>query len=340
MATIDAVLARAGEFDLIHSHVEWYSPLLAAAAPVPVVTTFHGRLDLPWAATLLRRSPSHHVAISRSQAATHPDAPWAAVIHNGLALDRAPFTDHPGEELAFVGRVAPEKGIVDAIEVALRAGRRLRIAAKVGRTPAELDYFENAVQPALRRAGAAVEWLGELSRDDRDRLMSESFATLMPGDWPEPFGLVAIESLATGTPVVARPAGALAEIVRDGLDGFFGADVAELAAAVERCATVDRAAARRSVLARFSAERMADAYERLYLDVVDGRRARPAGPAAERLPVGVGPGAGTGASPAPLRPPILVSPDPVRRPDAGSSDDREPEPAVRPDAASAGPARG
>jgi glycosyltransferase involved in cell wall biosynthesis len=334
MATIDAVLARAHEFDLIHSHIEWYSPLLALASPVPVVTTFHGRLDHPWASSLLARSRAHHVAISRSQAGTHPDAPWAAVVHNGLPLEHAPFVARPGDDLAFVGRVAPEKGIVDAMEVAARAGRRLRIAAKVGRLASEIDYQANVVEPALRRFGSAVEWLGELSRDDRDRLLAESFATVMPGDWPEPFGLVAIESLATGTPIVARPSGALREIVRDGVDGFFGSDVEALAAAVDRCSTVDRAAARRHVLDRFSADRMADDYERLYRDVVAGRpgaRGRPHPTARTR--VAVGPAAVL------ARPPIVVSPD---READGELDriDREPERAGRSDAASARPARG
>jgi glycosyltransferase involved in cell wall biosynthesis len=268
VATIDRVLAQADEFDLIHSHLEWYSPLLARASPVPVVTTFHGRLDVPWAPDLLVGAGGHNVAISASQAATQPSVPWAAVVHNGLSLGAAPFIDRPGEDLAFVGRIAPEKGVVDAIEIALRSGRRLRIGAKFGKTAAEQDYLDSVFRPALARAGSAVEWLGELSRAERDQLFAESLATLMPGGWPEPFGLVAIESLACGTPVVARPAGALPEIVRHGIDGFLARDVDELAALVERTPTLDRAAIRAAVLERFSAERMADGYEQLFRAVV------------------------------------------------------------------------
>lgn len=270
IATLDAVLERASEFDVIHSHVEWYSPLLARASPVPVVTTFHGRLDQPWAADLLRRPAGHPVAISRAQAGTHPHVDWAAVIHNGLSLDAFPFLRRAGSELAFVGRIAPEKGVVDAIDIAVRAGRRLRIAAKSGKTAAESDYLERVFRPALSRAGAAVEWLGELSIPERDALFADSLATLMPGSWPEPFGLTAIESLATGTPVVARRAGALPEIVRDGIDGFLDDDVPAMAAAVDRAAGLDRAAIREAVLARFSAARMADGYERLFSAIAAG----------------------------------------------------------------------
>jgi glycosyltransferase involved in cell wall biosynthesis len=271
IATLDAVLERAADFDVIHSHVEWYSALLARSSPVPVVTTFHGRLDHPWSRTLLSRRDGHAVAISRAQAGTQPDVEWAGIVHNGLTLDDLPFGERPGTELAFVGRIAPEKGVLDAIDVAVRAGRRLRIAAKSGKTAAEVDYLENAFKPALAAAGSAVDWLGELSIAERDRLYADSLATLMPGSWPEPFGLVAIESMATGTPVVARRVGAIPEIVRDGVDGFVDDDVEAMAAAVDRAASLDRAAIRQSVLERFSADRMTDEYEAIFETVIRAR---------------------------------------------------------------------
>jgi glycosyltransferase involved in cell wall biosynthesis len=270
IATLDAVAERAREFDVIHSHVEWYGPLLARAVRVPVVATWHGRLDLPWAHRLLERATTRNVAISRAQAATHATVPWAAVVHNGLALDSAPFVEGPGDGLCFVGRIAPEKGVVDAIEVALRSGRTLRIAAKSGKTPAERDYLEAVFRPALNRAGPAVEWLGEVSIEERDALLASSAATLMPGEWPEPFGLVAIESLACGTPVLARPVGGLPEIVRDGIDGYLRADVPGLAGAVEGLGVLDREAMRRSVLERFSADQMTTAYEDVYRGALEG----------------------------------------------------------------------
>jgi glycosyltransferase involved in cell wall biosynthesis len=164
--------------------------------------------------------------------------------------------------------VSPEKGIVEAIEIAKQSGRPLRIIAKVGTTPSERDYNDNVFEPALKAAGSLVEYFGELTGEERDRLMAKSYATLMPGSWPEPFGLVAIESLACGTPIVARRVGGLAEIIRDGVDGFFGDDVTQLAFQVPRVAELDRMAIRKSVIDRFSATRMADGYEALYREVL------------------------------------------------------------------------
>jgi glycosyltransferase involved in cell wall biosynthesis len=242
---------------------------------VPVVATFHGRLDLPWARSVLApAAPTHLVAISESQAGDHPEIDWT-VIHNGLNLSDAPFERRRSDDLCFVGRVNPEKGIVEAMEVAQLSGRRLRIAAKIGTTPDERDYNDNVFQPALKEAGSAIEFLGELGGVERDALIASCYATLMPGSWPEPFGLVAIESLACGTPVVARHVGGLTEIIRDGVDGFFGDDVTQLAFQVPRVAELDREAIRASVLDRFSATRMADGYEALYREML-GRELVPA----------------------------------------------------------------
>ncbi|MEA2612317.1 MAG: hypothetical protein QOI52_276 [Chloroflexota bacterium] len=262
--TLHEVLARATEFDIIHSHMEWASLLLARVSPVPVVSTFHGRLDLPYADAMFRDPPAGLVAISQNQADTHPDVPWAAVVHNGLRLSEAPFGTQRTDALCFVGRVAPEKGIVEAIDIALQAGRPLRIAAKAGPTATEREYFETVFQPALKAAGRSVEFLGELDQADRDELFAQSHASLMPGSWPEPFGLVLIESLACGTPVIARRIGALPEILRDGIDGFFGDDVTAMAFKVDRVVDLDRRAIRESVLTRFSVERMTDRYMAVY----------------------------------------------------------------------------
>jgi glycosyltransferase involved in cell wall biosynthesis len=286
--TVQQVLDRAGEFDIIHSHLEWASMLLARVSPIPVVSTFHGRLDLAWAAATFGRPTPGLVAISANQAATHPEVDWAGIVHNGLTLDDSPFERRRGDALCFVGRVAPEKGIVEAIEIAQRAGRTLRIAAKAGPNPQEREYFETVFRPALEAAGSSAEYLGELEQADRDALYAESYAVLMPGSWPEPFGLVAIEALACGTPVIARRVGGLPEIIRDGIDGFFGDDVAQLAYQVSRIETLDRAEIRASVLDRFSAGRMTDGYEAIYREMLGS-----AGSAVAARPSS---GAGSGAS--------------------------------------------
>jgi glycosyltransferase involved in cell wall biosynthesis len=281
--TMTEVLDRAHEFDIVHSHLEWSSLLLARVCPVPVVSTFHGRLDLPWAVDALRDPPAGLVAISENQASTHHEVPWT-VVHNGLTLTDAPFERRRSDHLCFVGRVAPEKGIVEAIDIAHAAGRPLRIAAKVAPLGPERTYYEEVFAPALERAGSEVEFLGELTQTERDHLFAESYASLMPGAWPEPFGLVAIEALACGTPVIARRIGALPEIIREGVDGFFGDDVTAMAFLVDRVAELDRVAVRASVLDRFSATRMTDRYEALY-----------------RRMLGAGDGSGTPVAAAPTR---------------------------------------
>lgn len=295
--TVQEVLARLPDFDVIHSHLEWISLLLARVSPVPVVSSFHGRLDQPWAEALFARPPKGLVAISENQKSTHPDLPWAGVVHNGLRLTDAPFGRKRDDALCFVGRIAIEKGPVEAIEIARSVGRPLRIAAKIAPGGAEREYYDTVFKPALDEAGADVEFLGELSQVERDQLFAESYATLMPGSWPEPFGLVAIEALACGTPVIARRTGALPEIIRDGVDGFFGDDVTAMAYKVDRVADLDRAAIRASVLDRFSVERMTDGYEAIYRSLLPrseaggGDSAR-IGP--RRLPTGQPAGLSTG----------------------------------------------
>ncbi len=268
--TVLEVARHADEFDLIHSHLEWPGLILPSATNVPVVLTFHGRLDYPWSSRALAFVQRGLVAISNAQAASHPEVEWEGIVHNGLDLRQAPFERRRSDALCFVGRISPEKGAADAIEIAQRAGRPLRVAAKAGATATEKEYFESVFKPAMK--GADVELLGELAAPERDQLMADSYATLMPGSWPEPFGLVAIESLACGTPVICRRVGALPEIIREGKDGFFGDDVAAMAFRVGQVDTLDRSEMRAWVLDRFSARRMADGYEAVYDRMLSTRR--------------------------------------------------------------------
>jgi glycosyltransferase involved in cell wall biosynthesis len=269
VTTLLAAIDGAAELDLLHSHLDWAGLALGHASPVPVVATIHGRIDMPGSRGLLAASRCHHVAISGSQAGIHPAVDWAAVVHNGLDLSASPFGAERSDDLCFVGRLVPEKGVMEAIEVARLSGRRLRIAAKVGAQPSEVDYYERVVRPAF--ATADVDHLGELSSAERDELYATSYATLMPGNWPEPFGLVAIESLACGTPVLARRVGALPEIIREGIDGYFGDDPQQIAFHVADVGRLDRASVRSSVLERFSAARMADGYLDVYRRVLADR---------------------------------------------------------------------
>ena len=259
-------VARAWEeahrFDVIHSHVETQGFQLAAHGPVPVVTTLHGRLDVAGTTQYIDAMPSIPlVAISESQRRWNPDANWLATIHHGIDFTTTPTGTRPGDDLLFVGRITREKGVDFAIELARRTGRRLVIAAKAHEREEE-ELFESVVRPAIDEG--VVDWRGEVDSATRDQLMVRALATVMLGAWPEPFGLVAIESMATGTPVIARRAGGLTETIDHGVSGFLVDDVDEAALAVTRVATLDRGAIAATTRERFSADRMVDAYEAVY----------------------------------------------------------------------------
>jgi glycosyltransferase involved in cell wall biosynthesis len=270
---INVGLARAwrdhDRFDVIHSHVETLGFLFARHCPTPVVTTLHGRLDVSGIPELLTEfSDIPLVAISDSQGRWFPDANWISTVHHGLPLERAPFGEQPGEYLALIGRVTPEKGVDEAIELARRTRLPLRLAAKVY-DHHEKVHFGEIVAPAIDEG--IVDFLGEVGQLERDQLYAGALATLMLGAWPEPFGLVAIESMATGTPIIARRAGGLTETVEHGVDGFLVDDLDEAELAVDRVRELDRALIRRRALQRFSASRMTDEYEGVYRKLIDGR---------------------------------------------------------------------
>lgn len=255
-------------FDVIHSHLEAMGFDFARSSPTPVLSTMHGRLDEPAIQDALRAFPNVHlVGISRSQQSFAPWANWLGVVAHGLDLARMPFKASGGDYLLFVGRIAREKGITEAIEIAQRTRQRLVIAAKIF-APTEWTLFEREVRPALKPG--RIEYVGEVGPAVRDPLYAGARATLMLGDWPEPFGLVAIESLAAGTPVVAFRRGALPEIVVDGLDGFLVDDLDAAERAVRSVALFDRARIRARALARFSVSRMVDGYVALYGRLLGG----------------------------------------------------------------------
>jgi glycosyltransferase involved in cell wall biosynthesis len=286
---VEQVAAHDGRFDVIHSHLESHAFEFARQSPVPVVSTLHGRIDIGPTAEMLRSYPDIPlIAISDRQRSYWPDNNWVATIHHGLPFENVEAGRGEGGYLLFVGRLTPEKGLDWAIEVARRTNLPLLIAAKAI-DPHEIELYHEVVAPA-ERAGL-VRFLGEVGPPVRDKLFGEALATVMLGGWPEPFGLVAIESLATGTPLIARRVGALPEIVREGIDGFVVDDLDGAVASVGRLGGLDRDLIRRNAIERFSADRMVDDYEALFRRVAAPRTqdpsSRQAPSEAEPTPLGV-----------------------------------------------------
>ena len=263
--TVDLVRDRLDEFDVIHSHLDQRGFALADRSPSTVVATLHGRTDTdPLAGALRANRDASVIAVSDSQRSFVPEANWIATIYHGLPLESSPAGEGRGGYLLFVGRLSSDKGVAEAVEAARIASRRLVIAAKA-LAPNEMEVYERTVLPAVREG--IVEFLGEVERTQRDELFAAAEATIMLSRWPEPFGLVAIESLATGTPVITARSGALPEIVEHGIDGFVVDDPQQAADAVARVHALDRTLIRRRALERFSQERMVDEYEEIYTRV-------------------------------------------------------------------------
>jgi glycosyltransferase involved in cell wall biosynthesis len=277
-------LARAwgqqDRFDVFHSHVDTAGFAMARHASTPVVTTLHGRLDVGGAADLIDAYPDIPlVAISESQRRWNPDANWVGTIHHGLDFSATPRSDVSGDYLLLVGRLTREKGIVEAIALARRTGRRLVIAAKAHERD-ERTMLAEVVRPAVDEG--IVDWRGEVSGTERDELMAGALATIMLGGWPEPFGLVAIESMATGTPVIARRSGAYTEIIQHGVTGFLVDDEEEAVLAVERVNRIDRRIVQARARDTFSVDRMVSRYEEVFRAVIDRRKSTVEAPGTRR----------------------------------------------------------
>jgi glycosyltransferase involved in cell wall biosynthesis len=257
------VFDRAHEFDVIHSHTGYVAFPFSRFSPGATVHTMHGRLDQPETFAL-----HHHfrdealVSISLDQ--RRPLDPfgvnWAGTVYHGLPLDQYAYAPRAGEYLAFLGRISPEKRPDLAIALAKQAGVPLRIAAKVD--PVDREYFAREIEPLLDHR--LVEFVGEIGEEDKPAFLGGARALVFPIDWPEPFGLVMIEALACGTPVIARRRGSVPEVIRHGRTGFIVESMADMVRAVRRLDRIDRAECRREAEARFSVERMADGYEVLY----------------------------------------------------------------------------
>jgi glycosyltransferase involved in cell wall biosynthesis len=255
-------IAALGPFDVVHDH-SVAGPLTASAAP-PAIVTAHGPVSGP-AGDLYEALADRIavVAISAAQRATRPDLPWLDIVHNGIRVEDFPFSADKEEFLLFLGRIHPDKAPHVAIDTARALGLRLVIAAKCTE-PCERAYFEQAIEPRL---GPGVEWIGEADRDLKTTLLRRAMGLLFPIAWDEPFGLVMVEAMACGTPVIATRRGAAPEIVVDGVTGFLSDDPANLTGAVRAIGRLDPGDCRRHVERRFSAARMVEAYERLFTRV-------------------------------------------------------------------------
>lgn len=264
---------RADEFDLLHFHVDCSHLPIFDHVRHRTVTTMHGRLDLPDLQRLYRHFPEFPL-VSISDAQRRPMAlqRWMGTVHHGYPQTQYRFSpEATGGYLAFLGRISPEKGADRAIAIARQAGLPLRIAAKVDN--ADRAYFDRQIAPLLTSSDD-VQFVGEIGEVEKSRFLGGALALLVPIEWPEPFGLVMIEAMACGTPVIAFRHGSVPEIVEHGVNGFIVETVEEAAAAVPLLGSLDRRKVRASFEARFSVEAMADGYEAVYRTLLDGTRTK------------------------------------------------------------------
>lgn len=258
---LEDVVERAGCFDAVHFHTDVVHLPLARRLPVPHVTTLHGRLDLPWLQPLYAQySDVPVISISSAQSRPLPGATWAGTVLHGLPQSLYQPGDGDGGYLAFLGRISPEKRVDRAIDIAVRSGMRLCIAAKVDAV--DHRYFAQTIEPLLDHP--LVNFIGEIGEDKKQEFLGRAAALLFPIDWDEPFGLVMIESMACGTPVVAFDGGSVREVLEDGVTGFIVQSVEEATVAVPKAIALDRQRCRAVFDERFTSRRMAEDYLSIY----------------------------------------------------------------------------
>lgn len=278
MAMLELVRRQAAEFDLLHFHLDYYPFSLFSRQQTPFVTTLHGRLDLPEHQPVFTAFSSVPVvSISDAQRRPVPQAYWARTIHHGLPPSLLTPQPVRAAYLAFMGRISPEKGTEQAIRIAHCCGLPLKIAAKVDKLDGE--YFEKQIRPLLN--APTVEFIGEIGDAEKSAFLSGAIALLAPIDWPEPFGLVAIEAMACGTPVIAFNRGAVPEIVEHGVTGFVVEDLESAVGAVARVGSLSRSFVRSRFEQQFTARRMAKDYVALYRELIEraGHRVQAVAPA-------------------------------------------------------------
>ncbi|MGV6871334.1 glycosyltransferase family 4 protein [Pseudochelatococcus sp. B33] len=269
MAMIEQVFRRSDEFDVLHFHLDYYPFSLMMRQSTPFLTTLHGRLDLPEHQTLFRVfDKPGMISISDAQRSLVPRANWLATVHHGVPQDLLRPVDTQPRYLAFLGRISPEKRVDRAIRIAEKSGMPIKIAAKVDRV--DQDYFEEAIRPLLSLPH--VEFIGEIADDGKAEFLSGAAALLFPIDWPEPFGLVMIEAMACGTPVIAFNRASVPEIVEHGVTGFIVENADAAAAKVRDIGRLSRKTIRRRFEERFTSRIMAENYLMIYEELTARRR--------------------------------------------------------------------
>ncbi len=265
---IEEVYRRVSDFDVIHFHIDYlHFPLTRRLRPGHV-TTLHGRLDIADLAPLFAEYAEMPLtSISDDQRKPIPRANWLGTVYHGLPLDLYRLNERPADYLAFLGRVSPEKRVEWAIEIARRAGMEIRIAAKIDQ--GDRRYFKEQIEPLFRLPN--VTYVGEIGEDRKGEFLGNAAALLFPVDWPEPFGLVQIEAMACGTPVIALRRGSVPEVIDDGATGFLCDHIEQAVEAVRRVPTLPRRRCREAFERRFSAVRMASDYLRIYQRVLQQR---------------------------------------------------------------------
>jgi len=267
-----ACYERADEFDVINDHSGIPAAALGGLVQTPVLHTIHGPLDTHEAQhayeSIAEVAPAVGlISISENQRRPMPDLPWAATIPNAIDLSIYPSKPHKGDYLLFIGRFSPDKGAHRAVAVAMELGLPLKMAGK-NREPKERQYFAELVEPHLGHGG--IEYLGEVTHGEKVELLQDARATLFPIEWEEPFGLVMIESMACGTPVIATRHGAVPEVIEHGVSGIIVENYREMAAALEQADELDPDECRRYVEERFAPERMVRDYENAYRGAIEG----------------------------------------------------------------------
>lgn len=269
MLQLEQVAERCSEFDVIHYHCDYHHFPLSRRCDVPQLTTLHGRLDLPGLPLIFGEFPEMPlVSISDEQRKPVSGGNWVRTIYHGLPKSSLRFHPSPGEYLAFLGRICPEKRVDRAIRMAEAARIPLKIAAKID--PADERYFREEIQPLLDNPW--VEFLGEIGDREKVDFLGNAKALLFPIDWPEPFGIVMIESLACGTPVIAFNHGSVPEVLNPGKTAFIVDNLDDGIASINRLDQIDRASCRAEFEERFSVEAMANAYEAAYAKVIADKR--------------------------------------------------------------------